>query len=88
VEENLASIDLQKLPQSVADQVREHVSRLSSLISERRGSVGADQFRYEVAVNDAGRTPRTFTVVDEGNPNDPAVRAIQAILALSGTVSR
>ena len=82
LEENLAAVDLAKLPKSVADQLRERVAQLATLSAQSPRPVGADQFHYEIDIAEPGAQPRTLTVVDEGDPEQPAMKQVRAILEL------
>jgi hypothetical protein len=82
VEENLASVDLANMPKPVGDQVQERLAQLSRLSARSPGTEGADQFYYKIEMAEPGAQPRTLTVVDEGDPNDPAIKAFMAILEL------
>jgi hypothetical protein len=82
VEENLASVDVAKLPKPIADQLRERVALLATLSAQRPRPVGADQFHYEIDMAEPGAQPQTLTVVDEGDPEQPAMQQLQAILEL------
>jgi hypothetical protein len=88
LEEKLASVNLQELPKAIADQLRERLAHLSRLASQNVASVGADQFHYSIEVDEPGAALRTLTVVDEGNPDDPALQSLMAILELLGTTLR
>jgi len=83
VDEELASVDSSTLSSAKADELRELVTRLSALRAQRPESVGADRFRYEIRVVEPGAEPRTLTVVDEGDPDDAAMKLVHAILELA-----
>ena len=44
--------------------------------------MGADQFRYEIETSEPGSGTRTIRVIDEGNPDDPALKLVRSILGL------
>ncbi len=83
VDEKLASVDSSTLPTAAADELRDLVTRLSARCAERPESVGADRFRYEIRGVEPGAEPRTLTVVDEGDPDDPAMKLVRGILDLA-----
>ena len=82
IEENLASIDVSSLPEPAANQIRQQVTQLSALTAQRPERVGADQFRYEIEIAEPGSTARTINVIDEGNPDEPALKLVQRILGM------
>ena len=84
VEEDLASADLDKLPGPVADQLRERVVQLDTLTVHGQGAEGADQFRYVIEIVEPGGRSRTVTVVDEGDPEQSAMKQVRAVLELLG----
>lgn len=45
---------------------------------------GADQFHYELDIREPGQAPRTLTIVDEGDPDLPAMRALSALMETLG----
>ena len=82
LEEQLATVDVDTLPKSVANQLQEHVSRLAMLSAQSPPPVGADQLRYEVVIAEPGSQPQTLTVVDAGDPKQPLMQQVRAILDL------
>jgi emfourin len=84
VEQTLASLDTERMPKASADQLRKHVEEISTLATQASKSVGVDQFHYEITVMEPGLAPRALTLVDEGNPNHPAMEHVAALLALAG----
>jgi hypothetical protein len=84
IEEHLASVDLANLPKPVSDEVQKRLTRLLQLSAQGPPAGGADQFYYDIEITDPGAKPRKLTVVDQGDPNDPAIKAVTAILELLG----
>jgi len=84
VEQDLASADLNTLPPSVADQLRKSIEQLDMLTAGGPRSEGADQFRYVIEIAESGTPRRAVTVVDEGDPEQPAIKQVRAILGLLG----
>ena len=84
VEESLATVDSDRLPGALADRLGEHVAQLITLCAQTPRSEGADQFHYEIEITGPGAPPRTLTVVDEGDPDLPAMKHVAAILDLAG----
>jgi hypothetical protein len=82
LEEHLAAVDVDTLPKPVADKLREHVTHLATLSAQSPPPVGADQFHYEIDIAEPGAQPRRLTVVDEGNPEQPLLQQVRAILDL------
>ena len=82
LEEQLTAVDVDTLPKPVADQLQEHVTHLATLSAQSPPPVGADQFRYEIDIAEPGAQPRRLTVVDEGNPEQPLLQQVRAILDL------
>ena len=82
IEENLASVDLENIPEPVSDDVQARLAQLSTLSAQ--SSEGADRFYYRIEMAEPGARPLTLTVVDEGARNDPAIKAVMAILELLG----
>jgi len=82
LEEHLAAVDVDTLPKPVADQLQEHVTHLATLSAQSPPPVGADQFRYEIDIAEPGAQPRTLTVVDHGDPEQPLMKQVRAILDL------
>jgi hypothetical protein len=82
LEENLVAVDVDTLPKPVADELRERVAQLATLSAQSPTPVGADQFHYEINIAEPGAQPRTLTVVDEGDPEQPLMKQVRAILDL------
>jgi hypothetical protein len=82
LEEHLATVDVDTLPKPVADQLRERVAQLATLTAQSPTPVGADQFLYEIGIVEPGAQPRILTVVDEGDPEQPLMKQVRAILDL------
>ena len=82
LEEHLAAVDVDTLPKSVADQLQEYVSHLAMLSAQNPPPVGADQFRYEIDIAEPGAQSRTLTGVDAGDPAQPLLQQVRAILDL------
>jgi hypothetical protein len=82
LEENLVSVDVDTLPKPVADELRERVAQLAALSARSPTPIGADQFHYEINIAEPGAQPRTLTVVDEGDPEQPLMKQVRAILDL------
>ncbi|MBZ5592098.1 MAG: hypothetical protein LAP39_07670 [Acidobacteriia bacterium] len=82
-EERLAAIDTSELPTTIADRVRERIARLTAL-SAQEPSAGADRLQYEIEITEPGTGGRKLTVVDEGDPDDPAMKEVIAILESAG----
>jgi hypothetical protein len=78
----LASTALEQLPPEAADQIRRHVEALTRAAAAAPRTAGADRFEYHVEIAEPGAAPRTITVVDEGDENDPKKKAVAAILEL------
>jgi len=75
-------VDVDTLPKPVADELRERVAQLAMLSARSPTPVGADQFHYEISIAEPGAQPRTLTVVDEGDPEQPLMQQVRAILDL------
>jgi hypothetical protein len=88
VEENLASVDLATMPKPVGDQLQKRLAQLSRLSAKSTAEEGADQFYYKIETAEPGGQVRTLTVVDQGDPNDPAINTVMAILQLLGATPR
>lgn len=84
IDERLASVDLGTLPGAVAQQLRDGMARLDALIAGGQPSVGADQIEYAIEIAEAGAPPRTITVIDEGDPDQAAMKQVRAVLRLLG----
>ncbi len=84
VEEKLASVDSRRLPEGAAAELARLVARLSAWCARNPESEGADRFRYEIEIAEPGALPRTLAVVDEGDPQHPAVKDVLALLDLVG----
>ena len=82
LEENLVAVYVDTLPKPVADQLRERVAQLATLSAQSPTPVGADQFHYEISIAEPGARPRTLTVIDEGDPEQPLMQQVRAILDL------
>lgn len=82
-EQRLVSIDTATLPVTIADSLRERMARLTAL-SAQEPSPGADRFQYDIEITEPGAGSRKLTVVDEGDPDDPALKEVMAILELAG----
>jgi hypothetical protein len=82
LDEHLAAVDVDTLPKPVADQLRERVAQLATLTAQSPTPVGADQFLYKIGIVEPGAQPRTLTVVDEGDPEQPLMKQVRAILDL------
>jgi Emfourin len=78
IEEEIGSVDTEALPAGTRDEVESLVrdAGFFSLPSTVEGDVGADQFRYEVTVEDGGRAHTVAFVGDEG----PEVAALRRIV--------
>lgn len=84
IEEMLASVDSDRLPKATAGEIRNHLRELSALSTRTSKPVGADQFHYEIEITETGVAPRTVSVIDEGDPNHPAMKHVAALLELAG----
>jgi hypothetical protein len=88
IEQHLVSVETKDLPQGAAEQLLEHLGKLTDLVAQAPPPTGADQFQYKVGISEAGVTPRTLTVVDTGDAGNPAMKHLSAILDLAGTTFR
>jgi hypothetical protein len=88
LDETLAFLDSSQLPPPVAARLTEYMDELSRLCAQRPPSQGADQLYYEIETSEPGTTPRTLTVVDEGDPDLPEMKRIAAILDLVAAKQR
>ena len=84
IEMTLAAVDSGLLPDEVAAQLPERLNRLSALCAQIQPSLGADRFQYDIEISDPGSKPRRLTVIDEGDPGEPAMQEVMAILELLG----
>lgn len=84
IEEKLASLDTNMLPKAAADELLALVARLSAWCARQRESIGADRISYQVGIVEPRAGSRTLTVIDEGDPDDPAMKLVRAILDLAG----
>jgi hypothetical protein len=66
---------------SIATQLRERIDALARAIDLKSPTVGADLIQYEVTLEESGVT-RTLSLADEGDPNDPAMKQVLAIVDL------
>lgn len=77
----LVSVDLATLPKETADRLEQQIGDLASLVARGQGSVGADHLQYEIQLTDSsGRLTRKIVVLDEGAPDAPAMRRLNALL--------
>ena len=84
IEMTLAAVDSGNLPDAAAAQLPARLNRLSGLCAQSPPSPGADRFQYEIEIRDPEAKPRTLTVIDEGDPGQPAMQEVIAILELLG----
>ena len=77
--QTLAAIDSDELSDRAADRLRQELMRLSA--SLRPADIGADQLHYDVEIAGDG-PPRRISVVDDGHPEAPPMKHIEAILSL------
>ena len=82
LDQTVASLDSERLPRDAAEELRRQVSALVAA-SARPEPIGADLLHYHVTISDEGPA-RTVTVVDEGDPEAPPMKHLQALLALAG----
>lgn len=82
LDETLAAVDVDTLPPPVADQLRQRVAQLTALAAASPTPVGADQLHYDIDIAEPGAQPRTLTVVDAGDPTQPQMQQVRAILDL------
>jgi hypothetical protein len=82
IEEEVGSIDTASLAPDTRDEVEALVRQADffALPAAVEGEVGADQFRYEVTVEDGGRAHTVTFVGDEG----PQVAALRRIVGAAG----
>ena len=78
----LASIDTATLPIPAAKRLQEQLERVSRQAANRAPSAGADQFRYQVLIEEPAGASRTLEVVDEAIVDDRAMLELQALVRL------
>lgn len=76
----LVSVDLETLPKATAEKIEQQIGDLASLVARGQGAVGADHLQYEVQLTDASGPTRKIVVLDEGAPDAPAMRRLNALL--------
>jgi hypothetical protein len=77
IEEDLGAVDTAALAPDETERLERlvHDAGFFDLPAAVEGEVGADQFRYEVTVEEGGRT-RTVTLVGEGGGPAAALREL------------
>jgi emfourin len=82
IDEEVGSVDTASLAPDTRDELERLVaeSDFFALPAAVEGEVGADQYRYEVTVDDGGRAHTVTFVGDEG----PQVAALRRIVAAAG----
>ena len=82
IEEELGSVDTASLEGGAREQLETLVREVDffSLPAAIEGEVGADQFRYEVTVEDGGRG-QTVVFTGEGGPQAEALRRLTDAVA-------
>jgi hypothetical protein len=82
IDEEVGSVDTASLAPDTRDELEQLVreSDFFALPPAVEGEVGADQFRYEVTVEDGGRAHSVTFVGDQG----PQVAALRRIVAAAG----
>ena len=83
ITETLASLDTSEFAPGIAEQLKQHVRTLAAIFAGTPQPLGKDQFRYEIQIVELGSAPRTLTVIDEGRPDAPTMKALSALLALA-----
>src|SRR5882672_7496328 len=76
--ENLGAIDTAQLPAEIGEELRRMIEKAgkSSPTSEpSKAVVGADMFRYEIAMID-GPKRQTMTFIDDGSPAAAALHTL------------
>lgn len=81
IDQTVAAIDSDDLPAPAADRLRQELMRLTATL--RPDDIGADQLHYEVEIAGDG-PPRRLSVLDDGRPEAPPMKHIEAILGLQG----
>ena len=81
IEQVLAHVDSSTLTSEQEARVKSGIARLSALLAKRKATEGADRFQYEVTVTGDADEAKSMTVIDEGNPQDPALMAVMELIS-------
>jgi hypothetical protein len=81
IEQTMAQVDTKNLTKEQIERVKSGIARLSGLLAKKSPSVGADRFQYDVTVTEDTGAAKTMTVIDEGDPKDPALTALMDLIS-------
>jgi chemotaxis regulatin CheY-phosphate phosphatase CheZ len=81
IEQVLAQVDTKSLTRDQIERVKSGIARLSGLLAKKSPSAGADRFQYDVTVTEDAGAAKTMTVIDQGNPKDPALMALMDLIS-------
>lgn len=84
IELALCFLDSKLLTKQKADRARACVAQLSKLLVRKDSVEGADHFQYEVTMREDDRTNKSMTVIDTGDPQDPAVKIVMDLISFAG----
>ena len=82
IEEELGTINTGILQEEAAARAENSVAELMHVLDETGAypPVGADMFRYEIGITDEEGRHQKLTLVDEGDPESPSMRALYQLL--------
>ncbi len=84
IELALGFLDSKLLTKQKADRARACVAQLSKLVAKKDAPASADHFQYEVTVRGDDGTKKSMTVIDTGDPQDPAVKIVMDLISFAG----
>ena len=81
IRETLGTVDTASLGGAAQ---RALAAQLKALELEAEPAFGADQFHYEVEIQEPGAASRTLVIVDEGDPSLPGYRVLRDLAQTLG----
>ena len=85
IERVLAHVDSSTLTSEQDARARSYITRLSGALANSSVSEGADRFQYEVTVTGDDGGTKSMTVIDKGDPQDPALKIVMELIgSISG----
>jgi hypothetical protein len=79
IDQLLGSVDLDRLPATQTPSIQQRLDALLKAAEREGSAIGADQFRYEVRLQESGRPVKTIPFIDDGDWSGPLPKAISEL---------
>lgn len=79
IQEELGTVNVDVL---VGEAHRVFVDRLQELkrLAVTHSAMGADLYRYEITIEESDQPPETLIIIDDGDPEQPAMQALISLM--------